>query len=224
MAAEEVQGAITIATLVFAVMLFPMTQMTGDMGSGFRSMTTPMITTVLASLLLSLTLTPLMTSFLMKPLPHAEIDEDKVRAMDIGENLGVYVEPGGLLGRVIGWIFLRPFFRLEKAFSGFVSWGLSHSWIVVAVAVGSLWITSTFFDVLEQEQMPLTDTSIVLGYLRADANVTPDRMFEVAREVSAISLNEKNVIDIQMMVGKTPGWGQYFTGYEAKWWVLDETV
>ena len=43
---EEVQGAITISTLVFAVMLFPMTQMHGDMGSGFRSITTHMLGTV----------------------------------------------------------------------------------------------------------------------------------------------------------------------------------
>ena len=213
--AEEVQGAITIATLVFAVMLFPMTQMTGDMGSGFRSMTTPMITTVLASLVLSLTLTPLMTTFLMKPLPNAETDEAKVRAMDIGESLGVYVEPSGLLGRVIGWIFLRHFFRLERAFAGFVRWSMAHSWIVMAVAGATIWLSFTVYETLEQEQMPLTDTSIVLGYLRADPTVTPERMFEIAEEISRISLDDQNVLNIQMMVGKTPGWGQYFTGYEV---------
>ncbi|MCZ6642005.1 MAG: efflux RND transporter permease subunit [Gammaproteobacteria bacterium] len=214
-ATEEVQGAITIATLVFAVMLFPMTQMTGDMGSGFRSMTTPMIVTVLASLLLSLTLTPLMTSYMIKPRPDAEEDEEKVRAMDISERLGVFVQPVDMLGRIIGRMFLGPFFRVEKYFVGLVRWSLDHSWIVIAGGLATVWLTSSIYDVLEQEQMPLTDTSIALGYVRADPNITPQRMFEVAKQISAYALEAPEVIDIQMMVGKSPGWGQYFTGYEV---------
>lgn len=214
-AAEEVQGAITIATLVFVVMLFPMTQMTGDMGSGFRSMTTPMIVTVLASLLLSLTLTPLMSAYMLRSPPDAEEDENKVRGWKVEETLGVFVKPPDFLGRVIGRVFLAPFFYVEKLFGRVVSWSLNHSWIVMAIAAASLWITSSVFDTLGQEQMPLTDTSIGIGYVRADPNITPVRMRELAAELSRIALENENVIDIQMMVGKSPMWGQYFTGYEV---------
>ena len=213
-AAEEVQGAITIATLVFAVMLYPMTQMTGDMGSGFRSMTTPMIVTVLASLLLSLTLTPLMSAYMLRPPANAEEDENKVRGWKVEEQLGVFVKPPDFVGRVIGRVFLAPFFQVERLFGHVVSWSLNHSWIVMAVAAASLWITSSVFDTLGQEQMPLTDTSIGIGYVRADPNITPVRMREVAAELSRIAMEDENVVDIQMAVGKSPMWGQYFTGYE----------
>lgn len=213
--AEEVQGAITIATLVFVVMLFPMTQMSGDMGSGFRSMTTPMIATVLASLVLSLTLTPLMASFLLKPLPGAVETEEEAEAIDVEEKLGIYGKPTGWLGRTIDLLFLSHFFRAEKAFGRLVSWGLRHSLIIMAAAAASIWMTISIYNTLDQEQMPLTDTSILLGYVRAEPNVSPDRMFQIAKELSEIALEESSIIDIQMMVGKSPMWGQYFTGYEV---------
>lgn len=213
--AEEVQGAITIATLVFAVMLFPMTQMTGDMGSGFRSMTTPMIVTVLASLVLSLALTPLMIAHLFKGASGAEEDEETVRRMRIEDQIGVYSAPPGILGLLIGRVFLAPFFYFEGVFLRIVRWSLHHSWIVMTLAGVSIYFSMALFDTLEQEQMPLTDTSIGIGFIRTAPNITPTRMLEVAKGVSEIALEEEGVVNIQMMVGKSPMWGQYFTGYEV---------
>lgn len=213
--AEEVQGAITIATLVFAVMLFPMTQLSGDMGSGFRSMTTPMIVTVLASLVLSLALTPLMIAHLFKGVPEAEQDEEKVRMMRVEDQIGIYSAPPGLIGRLLGPIFLAPFSYFEGVFLRIVRWSLHHSWIVMTLAGVSIYLSMTLFDTLEQEQMPLTDTSIGIGFIRAAPNISPARMLEVAKGVSRIALAEDGVVNVQMMVGKSPMWGQYFTGYEV---------
>ena len=196
-------------------MLFPMTQMSGDMGSGFRSMTTPMIGTVLASLILSLTLTPLMASRLLKPIPGAIESEEEARKINVEEKLGSYMKPTDLLGRTIDWLFLRHFFRFESKFGKIVEWSLKYPWVILAAAVASIWVTISIYDTLDQEQMPLTDTSIILGYVRVDPNVSPDRMFEIAEEISAIALEESNVVDMQMMVGKSPMWGQFFTGYEV---------
>ncbi|EQD74252.1 AcrB/AcrD/AcrF family protein, partial [mine drainage metagenome] len=67
--AEHVQNAIMAATFTFVVMLYPMTQLTGDMGAGFYSMTIPMITSVIGSYILAMTITPLMASVLFKPKP-----------------------------------------------------------------------------------------------------------------------------------------------------------
>jgi len=214
MGTEEVMPAITLATLTFVVVLFPMTQLSGDMGSGFRSMTTPMIVTILASLLLSVTLTPLMASQYMSPPKDAITDEETARNLPVTEELGVFVELEGWFGKFLTRFFLRPFFRAEKAFGRLAAWSLDHPLIVMTFMGASLWITITIFQSLDEEQMPLTDTSIAIGYVRVDPNVTPQRMFEISREISSIVKEEKNVIDISMMTGKAPMWGQFFSGYE----------
>jgi len=107
---EEVQKAITGATFAFVIMLIPMTQMTGDMGSGFRSMTIPMITSVLASLLMALTLTPLMAAYLFKPKPGAIESEEQLDHMDTAESLvPIYEAPPGRIGRMTSGGLVRSF-------------------------------------------------------------------------------------------------------------------
>lgn len=207
--AEEVQNAVTAATFTFVVMMIPMTLMTGDMGSGFRSMTIPMITSVIGSLFLALTLTPLMASFLFKPKPAGAAISKEVE-----EGLAPSDEPSpGRLGRAIDFVFLRHFHRFEKFFARFVALSLDYRWIVVAVTGASLYATVAMFDVLEQEQMPLTDTSLALGYLRADPSTSFQRMREIVQKVERIALEEKNVKDASALAGQSPVWGQYFTGY-----------
>lgn len=211
---EEVMPAITLATLTFVVVLIPMTQLAGDMGAGFRSMTIPMITTVLASLVLAVTLTPLMAAHIMQAPENPITDEEEARNVPVKEELGLFVAPKGWFGRFITRFFLKPFFRFEKGFGRITAWFLLHPLIVVAMVVASLWITIKIYEGLDQEQMPLIDTNIGLLYVRVDPNVTPKRMFEISRELSRIAREEKNLINISLMTGKAPMWGQYFNGYE----------
>ncbi len=208
--AEEVQNAITAATLTFAVMLYPMTLLSGDMGGGFKSMTTPMITTVLASLILALTLTPLMASYLFK----AKEGTEEVREPTVEEQLVISEEaPPGKLGRIMDVIFLRHFHRFEHLFARAVSWGVSHQWIILAGMGAAIWISVSLFDTLGQEQMPLTDTSLMLGYVRATPGTSPARMRQIIGQISRIALKEKNVKDISATTGESPVWGDYYTGY-----------
>lgn len=208
--AEQVQNAIAAATFTFAVMLFPMTQMTGDMGSGFRSMTTPMITSVIASLIMALTLTPLMAAHMFKPKPgaretHEPTLEEELTLSD--------TPPEGRIGSVIYHIFLKHFHRFERFFMKLIAWSMEHRWIVLAATGAAVWIAVTLYDTLEQEQMPLTDTSLMLGYVRAQPGIGFSRMGEIVSEIERIALKEKNVKNAAALTGQSPVWGQYFTGY-----------
>ncbi len=211
---EEVQKAITGATFAFVIMLIPMTQMTGDMGSGFRSMTIPMITSVLASLLMALTLTPLMAAYLFKPKPGAIESEEQLDHMDTAESLvPIYEAPPGRIGRIIYHIFLRHYFIFERFFGRVIGWAISYKWIVVTATAVLIWSTFVIYDTLEQEQMPLTDTSLLMGYVRARPGTSFERMKEIVTAIEKIALKRKTVKDASALVGKSPVWGQYFTGY-----------
>ncbi|GMQ76369.1 MAG: efflux RND transporter permease subunit [Gammaproteobacteria bacterium] len=211
--AEEVQKAVAAATFTFVVILIPMTQMTGDMGSGFLSMTIPMITSVIGSYLLAMTLTPLMASYLFKPSKR-ESSAPVAGGGDIDPAAIPPAEPPpDRVGRLIHWAFLKHFHRFEHAFARVVDLAVDYRWVVVALTVASLYLTSTLFDQLGEEQMPLTDTSVALGYLRADPGTSFDRTREIVQDVERIALENKNVKDASALTGKSPVWGQFFTGY-----------
>ena len=208
-ATEEVQSAITFSTFTFVIMLVPMTQMTGDMGSGFRSMTIPMITSGIASLFMALTLTPLMCAYLFKPKEGAteggeEEEEPLMPSTD---------PPPGRVGWLIHHLFLRYFHAFEKVFARLVALALDYRWIVVALTGASLYVTATLFDQLDQEQMPLTDTSLALGYVRAEPGTSFERMREIMLDIERIALKQENVKNISALTGQSPAWGQFFTGY-----------
>ncbi|WP_027492026.1 efflux RND transporter permease subunit [Rhodanobacter sp. OR444] len=211
--AEQVQNAILAATLTFAVMLYPMSQLSGDMGAGFHSMTVPMITSVIGSYFLAMTITPLMASVLFKPKPGAVAITEEVE-IPLEEEMKLESEPPpGWLGRMMHKVFLRHFHTFEQAFMRWVAWSLHHRWIVVAGIVGSLMMALTLFDKLGVEQMPLTDTSVVLGYVRASPGVSTERMAQIVKKIEQIAMEQKNVKNVSALTGQSPGWGQYFTGY-----------
>jgi len=213
-ASEEVQVAVAGSTIAFVIMLIPMTQMTGDMGSGFRSMTIPMITSVLASLFMALTLTPLMSAHLFKPKPGAIEDEYALDQIDISESMTPHYEaPPGAIGRVVYLGFLKYYFMFERFFGRIISWGISYKWIVVTATGALIWMTLVLYDTLGQEQMPLTDTSLMLGYVRAQPGTSAERMAEIIPHIERIALAEKNIKDVSALTGQSPVWGQYFTGY-----------
>ena len=212
--AEDLQNAVFAATFTFVIIALPMTQMTGDMGSGFRSMTTPMITSVIASYFLALTLTPLMAAYMFKPSPHAPPSA----AAGDGETtlealMPVDEKPPGMIGAGIYFIFLKHFHRFERVFARAVDLAVSYRWIVVALMAGAIYLTIVLFEQLGQEQMPLTDTSLALGYLRAEPGTSFERMAEIVIEVEKIALKQVHIKDASALTGKSPGWGQYFTGY-----------
>ena len=61
--------------------------------------------------------------------------------------------------------------------------------------------------------MPLTDTSLLLGYVRARPGTGFERTKEIVTAIEKIALKQKGVKDASALVGKSPVWGQYFTGY-----------
>ncbi|GMT46009.1 MAG: multidrug ABC transporter [bacterium] len=212
--AEEVMPAVVISTLAFIVVVAPMMFLKGDMGSGFRSMSIPMEITVVASLWMALTLTPLMISHIFKSPENAVTDEDVARKIvEKHEELGLYKEPRDWFGRMVGKVFIKPFARFEKKFYNIVSWSLDHPLPWVMLVIVSLWITVHVFSSLRQEQMPLTDTSIGMLYVRLNPNTSPTRVFQISKEISHLYLQEKNVINISLMAGSAPMWGNYFAGY-----------
>ena len=137
---------------------------------------------------MALTLTPLMSAYLFKPKPGAIEDEYTLDQMDVGELMAPHYEaPPGAIGHVVYLGFLKYYFNFERFFGRIISWGIHYKWIVVTATGALIWMTLVLYDTLGQEQMPLTDTSLMLGYVRAQPGTSAERMAERLRAYRAIA-------------------------------------
>ncbi len=114
LAVREVTGAITASTLTTVVVFLPIV-FVGDMvGELFRPFAMTVTIAMLASLLVSLTIVPVLAYWFMRP--------GKALVTDGGERIDPE-HPDA------------PKTRLQKAYQPILSWTLQHSWSTLAIAV-----------------------------------------------------------------------------------------
>ncbi len=113
---KEITLAVVATSLSLFVIFLPIAFMTGTVGRFLRSFGIVCAVAILASLLVSLTLTPMLSARLLRPAKHAHDGAG-------GEPRGVY-----------GWLCERPYLAALR-------WSLRHRWVVMlatALSVASL--------------------------------------------------------------------------------------
>src|SRR5579863_135722 len=160
--AKETSFTILAMTLSLAAVFLPLVLMNGLMGRIFREFSITIVISILASGLVSLTLTPLMTSRL---LARRGADAKKTwmeRAFGAIEHrvLNVY-------GRYL-WFFLRN------------RWISAVTWVVCLVGTGF------FFYIVPKAFLPVGDSSLVRGVMVAQEGSSPAQMHAYQREAEKI--------------------------------------
>jgi HAE1 family hydrophobic/amphiphilic exporter-1 len=150
--AKEISFTILAMTLSLAAVFIPLVFMSGLMGRIFREFSITIVISILASGIVSLTLTPLMTSRLLSNRGAGATKTWMERAFGAVERkvLDIY-------GRQL-WFFLRN------------RWISAVVWVVCLVATGYLfYIVPTAF-------LPVGDSSFIRGVLVAPEGSSPDQM------------------------------------------------
>jgi len=150
--AKEISFTILAMTLSLAAVFIPLVFMSGLMGRIFREFSITIVISILASGLVSLTLTPLMAS---RMLSNRGVGAKKTwmeRAFGTLERkvLDIY-------GRQL-WFFLR------------------NRWISAVVWVVCLIVTGYLFYIVPKAFLPLGDSSFIRGVLVAPEGSSPDQM------------------------------------------------
>jgi len=150
--AKEISFTILAMTLSLAAVFIPLVFMSGLMGRIFREFSLTIVISILASGIVSLTLTPLMTSRLLGRRGAGAKKTWMERAFGAFEHrvLDVY-------GRSL-WFFLR------------------HRWISAVTWVVCLAGTGYLFYVVPKSFLPVGDTSFIRGVLVAQEGSSPDQM------------------------------------------------
>jgi len=168
--AKEISFTIVSMTISLAAVFIPLVFMSGLVGRIFREFAVTIVVSIVASGLVSLTLTPLMCARLLK---------------DRGEGSSrTWME------RKIGAVEKR----VLDVYGRSLTWFLMHRWISGLIWVVCLAGTVWFFIAVPKAFLPPGDSSAVTGVFIGREGSSPDQMRAIQDQVDAVLLQNPNVM------------------------------
>jgi hydrophobic/amphiphilic exporter-1 (mainly G- bacteria), HAE1 family len=168
--AKEISFTILSMTISLAAVFIPLVFMSGLVGRIFREFAITIVVAIMASGLVSLTLTPLMCARLL-----ADRGEGSKRT---------WVE------RVIG----GAEHRVLRRYGAWLTWFLEHRWISALIWVVCLVGTVLFFMAIPKAFLPPGDSSVVTGVFIGREGSSPEQMHHIQERVDQVLLDNPNVL------------------------------
>ncbi|MBE9062308.1 efflux RND transporter permease subunit [cf. Phormidesmis sp. LEGE 11477] len=190
----EVFLASAAASCVMIAALLPTILSGGLTGLMFVGIVWPMVFAFIASLLVSITLIPLVAAFTLKP--HSEKPQRRTR-------LQVLTTP------------VRYGFRkLEQGYAWLLDVCMRNREITLAVAGASVVLAISLFTFIPQEMMPLGDSGQFMATLEMEAGTSFEATDVAAAQFEQIILQHPEVEKVSAQVGfELTRNSTYFTGY-----------
>jgi HAE1 family hydrophobic/amphiphilic exporter-1 len=168
--AKEISFTILSMTISLAAVFIPLVFMSGLVGRIFREFAITIVVAIIASGLVSLTLTPLMCARLLKARGEGTRRtwmERKVGAME-------------------KWVLER--------YGRSLSWFLVHRWVSALIWVFCIVGTIYFFVVVPKAFLPPGDSGVVTGVFIAREGSSPEQMRAIQDQVDAALLRNPNIM------------------------------
>ncbi|WP_252275438.1 MdtB/MuxB family multidrug efflux RND transporter permease subunit [Pseudomonas subflava] len=172
------QIGFTLISLTFSLIavLIPLLFMADVVGRLFREFAITLAVAILISLVVSLTLTPMMCARLLK----AEKEEEQGR---------FYKSAGAVIDRLI-----------ERYAVG-LNWTLRHQGLTLLVAVGTLALTVVLYLVVPKGFFPVQDTGVIQGISEAPQSISFQAMSERQQRLTDVILRDPDVASLSSYIG-----------------------
>ncbi|MFJ9991912.1 MdtB/MuxB family multidrug efflux RND transporter permease subunit [Pseudomonas putida] len=173
------QIGFTLISLTFSLIavLIPLLFMADVVGRLFREFAITLAVAILISLVVSLTLTPMMCARLLKREPKEEEQSRFYRAS----------------GAWIDWLIER--------YSHALTWVLKHQPLTLLVAVGSLALTVFLYIIVPKGFFPVQDTGVIQGISEAPQSISFTAMSERQQALSKVILQDPAVQSLSSYIG-----------------------
>ncbi len=191
----EVIVPIAAATGVMALAVVPLLASGGITQIMFVGLVWPIIFALLASLLVSVTLTPLLAARLFQ----APDQRSPVRTRFDAAVSKALRPARAALG------------NLDGAYRRGLSWSLDNRGLVLAGAALLTYLGISLLPFIGQEMMPLADTGQAYGFLEMDPGMSFSATNRASRRFEALLLKNRDVERVSASIGEDNG-GNYFTG------------
>ncbi len=159
--AQEVGFTVLSMSLSLVAVFIPVLLMGGIIGRLFREFAATLSIAILISLIVSLTVTPMLASRLLKS--SSDTPQGRIAAM--GE---------------------RSYARLLRGYDISLSWVLKHQWLMLAVFIATIAYTVHLYKVVPKGLFPTQDTGMVIGNIQADQAISFQAMSQKLKRIVEI--------------------------------------
>ncbi len=180
----EVRLAVAASTIMLVLALLPLVFCGGITQLMFVGLVYPIIFGLIASFLVSLTLTAVLASKLLRPEDTLPVLAPVQRALD----------------------------RLDGRYQSFVRVLLRNKFSVVAAALCTVVVGFGFYHFIGSEMMPLADVGQAYGVLEMQPGASYAQTEAAATALDRLLLKHPEIEKVSTEIGEEPG-GTYFTGY-----------
>lgn len=188
----EVRLAVAASTVMLVLALLPLVFCGGITQLMFVGLVYPIIFGLIASFFVSLTLTGVMASRLLKP--HAPGERE------------------GLFERFVQRPVQAHLERLDDRYEKLVHVLLRNRSTVICIAVSAIIAGFGFYNFIGSEMMPLADVGQAYGVLEMEPGSSYAQTEAAAAALERIMLKHPEIRKVSTEIGEEPG-GTYFTGY-----------
>lgn len=197
----EVRLAVLSSTLMLVFALMPLIFSGGITGLMFVELVWPIIFALLASMLVSFTLTALLCARWLRNESQRESD----RSHPILKWIYPAVDP-----------FQRGLHRLEAAYGRLIVWMLANRFVNFARVGATVLVGFTFYYFIGSEMMPLADVGQANGFLEMQPGTSFSQTERATRDLERIMLKHPELERASIEIGQETmqeSWNPYFTGY-----------
>jgi len=175
--AKQIGFTLISLTLSLIAVLIPLLFMADVVGRLFREFAITLAVAILISLVVSLTLTPMMCARLLKRAPAAHEQGRFYRAS----------------GAVIDWMIAE--------YGRMLRWVLKHQPLTLLVAIATLGLTVFLYMVVPKGFFPVQDTGVIQGISEAPQSISFAAMGERQQELAKIILEDPAVQSLSSYIG-----------------------
>jgi multidrug efflux pump len=173
---EQIGFTIVSLTISLIAVLIPLLFMGDIVGRLFREFAITLSVTILVSAVVSLTLTPMMCSRLLRHKPQHE----QSKLFHASE---------------------RAFERIIEFYGRTLQWVLKHQTATLVVAVGTLVLTVWLYIVVPKGFFPVQDTGIIQGISQAPQSISFTAMSDLQRRLGQVILKDPAVENLSSFIG-----------------------
>ncbi|MBP1473014.1 efflux RND transporter permease subunit [Frateuria sp. MAH-13] len=179
--AKEIGFTVLSLTVSLIAVFLPLLLMPGVTGRLFHEFAWVLTIAVAISMLVSLTLTPMMCAYLLKPDQLPEGDDAHERHAAAGKR-GVWLRTVDFYGRTLDWV-------------------LDHRRLTILVAAATVVLTIILYVVIPKGLLPEQDTGLVTGVVQADENVAFPQMEQRTKAVAEALRADPAVSGVAAFIG-----------------------
>jgi multidrug efflux pump len=179
--AKEIGFTVLSLTVSLIAVFLPLLLMPGVTGRLFHEFAWVLTIAVAISMLISLTLTPMMCAYLLKPdqLPEGDDAHERHAAA----------------GRRTLWS------RIVESYARSLDWVLAHRRLTMLVASVSVIVTVLLYIAIPKGLLPEQDTGLITGVVRADDNIAFPAMEARTRAVAEALRKDPAVAGVAAFIG-----------------------